>query len=43
MKEMGIDTVGHRLEIVEAIHLLCQDAGLVNNSKLVEIKSLLKQ
>ncbi len=43
LKEMGLFTVGHRLEIMEAIHELRQNAGLVDNSKLVDVKTLLKQ
>lgn len=41
--EMGITSVGHRLEIMDALNHLRQDAGLVDRSKLVGIKTLMKQ
>ena len=41
LKEMGIVKVGHRLEIMEAIHKLRREAGLVNKHKLINLPQLL--
>ena len=43
LREMGVIKVGHRLEIMEGIYQLRKEAGLIDRSKFVDIKSLLKQ
>ena len=43
LQEMGVAKVGHRLEIMEGINQLRKEAGLIERSRLVDIKSLLKQ
>jgi hypothetical protein len=41
LKEMGVVKVGHRLELVEAIHGLRREAGLVNKYKFINLPQLL--
>lgn len=38
---MGIVKVGHRLELMEAIHRLRREAGLVNKHKFINLPQLL--
>ena len=41
LKEMGVVKVGHRLEIMEAIHGLRREAGLINKYKFIDLPTLL--
>ena len=43
LKEMGVTSVGHRLELVKAINELRREAGLVSREKYEDIGSLMIQ
>ena len=43
LKEMGVVKVGHRLELMEAIHGLQREAGLVNKCKFINLPQLLME
>ena len=43
LKEMGVLKVGHRLEIMEGIHSLRREAGLVNKYKFIDLPTLMTE
>lgn len=43
LKEMGVVKVGHRLDILEAIHALRREAGLVSKHKFISLPTLLME
>ena len=43
LKEMGVVKIGHRLELMEAIHGLQREVGLVNKYKFINLPQLLME
>jgi hypothetical protein len=43
LKEMGVSSIGHRLEMVKAIDELRKEAGLVSREKYADISTLMIQ
>ena len=43
LKEMGVVTVGHRLEMMESIHELQREAGLLDKYRFIDLPTLLTE